>query len=243
MKFAGFRSGAAGLRSGDGDRVGWSARRRLRSKLSVMTQSRGLKISATVALLLVAGTACADNGNDATTPATSPTVSATPTTVAPSPSPTNASALAAAQATAMLRRYYDVRGDLRQHPKRPLSRLSAVAISTELAADRTLISHERQLGLRQVGTTGIAKLEVQGVDLDNSDPKAGKVPTVAIDVCADVSHVDIVDKSGKSTVSPTRPDTAWLHFLVSNYIWHTDPNGGWRVASSQDLERTPCAAS
>lgn len=143
----------------------------------------------------------------------------------------------------MLRRYYDVRGDLRQHPKKPLSALSAVAISTELAADRTLIAHERQLGLRQVGTTRIAELEVQGVDLDNSDPKRGKVPTVAIDVCADVSQVDIVDKSGKSTVSPTRPDTAWLHFLVSNYTWAADPDGGWRVASSQDLERTPCAAS
>ena len=51
---------------------------------------------------------------------------------------------------------------------------------------------------------------MQSVNLDNSDPKAGKVPTVQIDVCYDVSDVDVLDANGKSVVSPDRPDTGWI---------------------------------
>ena len=58
-----------------------------------------------------------------------------------------------------------------------------------------------------------------------------------------VSDVDVVDKNGKSVVSPDRPDTGWIQYLVSNYQWDTDPSGGWRVASGKDIERTPCDAS
>ena len=64
------------------------------------------------------------------------------------------------------------------------------------------------------------------MNLDNSDPKAGKVPTVQIDLCFDVSEVDVVDANGKSVVSPDRPDTGWIRFLVSNYEWDADPDGG-----------------
>ena len=69
------------------------------------------------------------------------------------------------------------------------------------------------------------------------------MPTVQIDLCFDVSDVDVVDKNGDSVISPDRPDTGWIQFLVSNYQWGTDPDGSWRVASSQDIERAPCKAS
>ncbi len=118
-----------------------------------------------------------------------------------------------------------------------------MAISTELAAQQNLFKRERKQGLHQVGETKIAELDVQSVNLDNSDAKAGKVPTVQIDLCFDVSDVDVVDANGKSVISPDRPDTGWIQFLVSNYQWDTDPDGGWRVASSQDIERAPCKAS
>ena len=98
-------------------------------------------------------------------------------------------------------------------------------------------------GQRQTGTTAISELKVQSVNLDNSDPDAGKVPTVVIDVCWDVSKVDVLDKSGKSIVSPTRPDTGWTRYTVANYDYAADPTGGWRVATGQDLKKTPCAAS
>jgi hypothetical protein len=205
-----------------------------------MTCIRRISALATAALLLIAGAGCA-SGND-------PAATQSPTPSSPAPSsasstPPSESEIAAGAATVVLRKYNDVGNRLGQDASEPLSLLNSVAISTELAAQRNLLRRQREQGLRQVGDTKIAELEVQSVNLDNSDPKAGKVPTVQIDVCFDVSDVDLVDKNGMSVVSPNRPDTAWIRFLVSNYQWDKDPDGGWRVASSQDLKRKPCDAS
>lgn len=207
-----------------------------------MTNVRSVTISATVALLLVAGAGCADSGNDP--PSTRPTAaSKSPTTTSSSSAPTTDSDIAAAAADSVVREYFAVVDDLRQQPEKPLTALSAVATSGELSAQQRLIQSERRRGLKQVGDTRISGLEVQSVNLDKSDPKAGKVPTAQVDVCWNVSDVDVVDKSGKSVVSPSRPDSGWIRFTVANYHWSTDPDGGWRVASSQDLKQTPCTAS
>ncbi|WP_445257373.1 hypothetical protein [Nocardioides aurantiacus] len=207
-----------------------------------MTTSRGARAIAAAALLLVAMTSCANDGQDPAANASPTPSSSTPTHTA-TPTPPSDTELASEAASATLRKYYDVRNQLRQNPGRPLSLLDQVAISTELAAQRNLFKKERKQGLRQVGATKVAELEVQSVNLDNSDPKAGKVPTVQIDLCFDVSEVDVVDADGKSVISPDRPDTGWIQFLVSNYQWDANPNAGWRVASSKDIERTPCEAS
>ncbi|MAO81801.1 MAG: hypothetical protein CMH82_14310 [Nocardioides sp.] len=138
--------------------------------------------------------------------------------------------------------YYAIRNQLRRDPEQPLSMLKSVAISTELATQQTLFKRERKQGLHQTGETKVVELEVQSVNLDNSDPQAGKVPTVQIDVCFDVSGVDVLDADGKSVVTPDRPDTGWIRYSVANYEWDSDPDGAWRVASSQDIERTPCDA-
>lgn len=143
----------------------------------------------------------------------------------------------------IVRSYYVVRNKLRQDLKQPLSLLKSVAISTELAAQQRLFKKERRQDLHQIGETRVAEIEVQSVNLDNSDPNAGKVPTVQIDVCFDVSDVDVVGADGKSVVPSDRVDTGWIRYSVSNYEWRTNPGGAWRVASSQDIERTPCAAS
>ena len=206
------------------------------------THDRRAVSVATAALLLVAMTSCADDdGNDSAASGSSTPSSPAPTTS--SPTPQSDSERATDAASAVLRRYYLVRNQLRQHPDRALRMLTSVAISTELAAQRNLFKQERKEGLHQVGETKVAKLRVQSVNLDTSDPEAGKVPTVQIDLCFDVTHVDVVDAKGKSVVKPDRPDTGWIRFLVSNYEWDKHPNGGWRVASSQDIERTPCDAS
>jgi hypothetical protein len=209
---------------------------RKKSGNSGMTTFRGMGVLATALLMLSPVTACAKDGRD---PSSNPTASAT-RTAPPSPSPESEKASEAASAT--VRRYYGVRNRLRQNPKESLSLLGAVAISSELAAQRNLFKKERERGLHQVGNTKVAELEVQSVDLDNSDPKAGMVPTVQIDLCFDVTDVDVVDADGKSVVDSGRPDTGWIQFLVSNYEWDTDPKGGWRVASSKDIEREPCDA-
>ena len=207
-----------------------------------MTTSRGARAIAAAALLLVAMTSCANDGQDPAANASPTPSSSTPTPTATATPPSDTE-LASEAASATLRKYYDVRNQLRQNPRRPLSLLDQVAISTELAAQKNLFKKERKQGLHQVGATKVAELEVQSVNLDNSDPKAGKVPTVQIDLCFDVSEVDVVDADGKSVISPDRPDTGWIQFLVSNYEWETDPDAGWRVASSKDIERTPCEAS
>jgi ABC-type phosphate transport system substrate-binding protein len=207
-----------------------------------MTISRGAHALATAALLLAAVSACAGDGNSSPTSPISPTPSTQDSTGSTTPPPTEAE-LASEAASAVLRKYYEVRNDLRQHPNVPLKRLGAVAISSELSAQRLLVKKEREAGHRQVGDTKVAQFKVQSVNLDNSDPTAGKVPTVQIDVCADVSDVDFVDAGDNSIISSDRPDSGWIRFLVSNYEWDSDPDGGWRVASSQDLEREPCDVS
>jgi hypothetical protein len=207
-----------------------------------MTTSRGARAIAAAALLLVAMTSCANNGKDPAANASPTPSSSTPTPTATATQPSDTE-LASEAASATLRKYYDVRNQLRQNPRRPLTLLDQVAISTELAAQKNLFKKERKQGLHQVGATKVAELEVQSVNLDNSDPKAGKVPTVQIDLCFDVSKVDVVDADEKSVISLDRPDTGWIQFLVSNYEWETDPDAGWRVASSKDIERTPCEAS
>ncbi len=207
-----------------------------------MTNARRFSLLATAAAVAIAMGGCASDGND---PAATPTPTSSSSSPAPtttSPTPQSDSEIASEAASVVLRKFYDLRNQLRQDPSQPLTLLDDVAISTELAAQKQLFKKEREQGLHQTGETKVVELEVQSVNLDNSDPKVGKVPTVQIDLCFDVSGVDVIDKDGKSVISPDRPDTGWIQFLVSNYQWDTDPDGSWRVASSQDIERTPCEA-
>jgi len=139
--------------------------------------------------------------------------------------------------------YFRVLDELRTNSSTDLKKLGTVATSTQLNAAQTLVRTQRERGQRQVGDTRIAELKVQSVNLDNSDPSSGKVPTVVIDVCWDVAGVDVLDKDGKSIVSPDRPDTGWTRYTVANYDYAADPAGGWRVANGEDLKETPCAAS
>ena len=161
----------------------------------------------------------------------------------PSSSPTTPLKAAATQAAATLNSYFVVLGKVRSDSDADLAQLKTVATSVQLNAIRNLVHRERDLGQRQVGTTRIAESTVQSVSLDNSDPSAGRVPTVVIDICWDVSQVDVVDKDGKSIVSSDRPDTGWTRYSVANYDFGANPTEGWRVANGEDLKQAPCAAS
>lgn len=205
-----------------------------------MTNARSARALATAALLLVAVTACAEDGSDPPTGDSAATNSPTPITTSTPRTPATDSEVASEAASSAVRTYYVVRDELRQSPTTKLTKLTKVAISGELAAQQALFRRERKDGLHQTGDTEIAELTVQSVNLDNSDPEAGRVPTVQVDVCYDVLGVDILDKKGNSVVTDDRPDTGWIRYLVSNYNFEADPSGSWRVASSQNLERTPC---
>lgn len=208
-----------------------------------MADIRITAFAATALVVLIAVVGCADDDTSTSTP-TSPPVSATTSTPSatsdPPASPEDEASLAA---SALMERYYRLRDDLRQDADAPISDLAQVATSTELDAQRTLFKTQRADGIRQTGDTEMRLVEVQSVNLDNSEPDTGRVPTVEVDVCWDVSDVDILDADGKSIVTPDRADVGWIRYTVANYSWDTDPDGGWRVASSQDLEKAPCDAA
>ena len=200
----------------------------------------GLISWATGALVLVAVSACGRNEADPPPPPSETSSSSSPTASASSTSPSDA---ATTDATQAMRTYFIVVDEVGQDPAGDLKPLKTVATSTQLNAVQTLLRRQHGKGQRQVGATAINKLTVQSVNLDSSDPSVGKVPTVVIDVCWDVSKVDVLDMNGKSIISPNRPDTGWTRYSVANYEYAADPTGGWRVATGQDLKQKPCAAS
>ena len=206
-----------------------------------MMNRLGLISWATGTVMLAAVSACGGSNTDP--PPTSEPSSPSPSSPTTSSSPSSPSDAASADATDAVRSYFTVVDRLRSDPAADLKKLKSVATSAQLNAVETLISRQRDEGQRQTGTTALNELEVQSVNLDNSDPKAGNVPTVVIDVCWDVTKVDVLDKSGKSIVSSDRPDTGWTRYTVANYKYAADPTLGWRVATGQDLKQTPCAAS
>jgi hypothetical protein len=140
-----------------------------------------------------------------------------------------------------MRRYFAVLDQVRQDSSQPIATLNAVATSTQLSAVRRLVQRERSKQQHQTGATQVVTATVQSVNLDNSNPKTGKVPTVTIDVCWDVSGVDVVNAAGHSVVTSDRPQQGWVRYLVSNYHWTEHPQDGWRVAGGKALERTSCS--
>jgi len=208
-----------------------------------MTIPHRTKAWATGALVLAAVSACSRGTSDPADPTTSPAVTASsPTAPETSASPTSPTDAATSSATQTVGSYVSTIDEIAQRSA-DLKMLNKVTTGSELTAERRFLKHQRSRGERQVGSTRISQLKVQSVNLDNSAPAAGKVPTVVVDVCWDVSKVDVLDKSGKSIVSASRPDMGWTRYTVANYHYAADPSGGWRVASGQDLEQSPCAAS
>lgn len=203
----------------------------------------GLRSCATGALVLAAVSACAYGNSEPADPTTSSqSATATPSAPETSARPTSPSVAAASEARRTVRKYFSTIDELAQDPSANLKALGAVMTSTELTAEKTFLRDQHRRGERQVGDTQLADVTVQSVNLNNSDPAAGKVPTVVVDVCWDVSKVDVLSRDGTSIVDPNRQDTGRTRYTVANYQFAADPSGGWRVAGGQDLEQTPCAA-
>jgi hypothetical protein len=208
-----------------------------------MTTVLGFKSWATGALVLAAVAACGSNSSDPPTTTPASPSSSSPPAVTTSSSPTSPSDVAAANAEAVVRRYYATLDEVRQDPTVPLARLSRAENGIELNADRRLVTKERQQHLRQVGSVRLVSVVVQSVNLDSSDSKGGRVPTAQVDVCWDVSAVDLVDRTGKSVVSSTRPDQGSTRYFVTNAKWSSHPSDGWRVSNGQDLRLASCSGS
>lgn len=203
----------------------------------------GLRSWATGAVVLAAVAACGGGNPQADPPKPSTPRSTSTATPSSTPSPTSPSNAAAAQAKALVRHYFAVLDELGQNPARNLKGLASVATATELAAEKSFFRDQHRRGERQAGDTHLAVVKVQSVNLDKPDPATDTVPTVVVDVCWDVSKVDVLDSDGNSVVGSNRPDTGWTRYTVTNDHFVADPTGGWRVASGQDLKQAPCAIS
>ena len=126
---------------------------------------------------------------------------------------------------------------LRQDP-RTVSATETVATSTELAAQQNLLERRAQGGLHQIGDTEIVKLTVQSVNLDNSDPECGTVPTVTSRRLLGRQRRRRRRQERQVRRQPGSAGHAdGPAITVANYEWVTDPTGAWRVA----CERGPRA--
>ena len=207
-----------------------------------MTKGLGLMSLATGTLLLAAVSACGSN-NAAIRRTSTATTSARrlPTTSA---SPTSPSDAAASDAEAAVRRYYSGsrRARSRTRPatcqdfawsrRAPSSARCAPCFGssthvTSGRSDRLVIADTK----RPVGEPGqLGSLGRQG-------------PDSVIDVCWDVSKVDVVDSEWHVGHLP-EPPGPWVDSVDRRELQHAaDPRSGWRVASGQDIRQAPCAAS
>lgn len=223
--------------AGDGVRASGDRTRR-RSQGAGHVHCRGCVGAAIAVLLPVAAIAACSGGS----PSPTSTETASPTTSSPSPtpSPTSSTDLASTRAEAKVREFYAVEDAVGADPTTPLSKLEIVAVSSALEADRHEYQQWRDDGWLQHGATRLVEVNVLSVNLDNSDPSHGVVPTVAINVCIDVSGGAVVNKDGKPVAPSDAPKRGWEHILVSNYLWDKDPANGWRVASVSTLNDPPC---
>ncbi|WP_336706495.1 hypothetical protein [Oerskovia sp. USHLN155] len=192
-------------------------------------------------MVLAGAAACSGQPDNSPTP--SPTVSESTESFTSSPTPTSETEAASANAEALVNEYYAVLDRFGARPATDAAELESVAIDKDLDVRESQFSSWARDGWTQTGSTRLSVVEVQSVNLDNSDPSAGRVPTVEVDVCFDVSGVDVVDGSGISVVTVERPDTGWIRHTVSNRTWESDPVDGWRVSTSVDLEQPPCEAT
>lgn len=207
-----------------------------------MTNSRRT-VALAAALLASVLVGCSDDPAG-TTPATESTSSSAPSPSTSTSDPPTVSEVAQQAATEVVRDYFATVDRLRQEPQRPLAELKKVAISGQLAAEEILTRNQRKVGNRQIGNSEVVHVVVQSVNLDNSNPDAGKIPTVQLDVCWDVSRVDILDRQGQSIITDERANRGWTRYTVANYSWKgAHPTVGWRVSNGRDLEKAPCSAA
>ncbi len=207
-----------------------------------MTNARRSLALAVAALLVSALAGCSEDPASTTTPTESPS-SSTPSPSTSTSDPPTDSEVAEQAATQLATDYFAIVDRVRQDVKEPLKQLEMVAIGGQLAAQELLTHNQHKVGNRQVGDTHVVDVVIQSVNLDNSDPKAGELPTVQMDVCWDVSDVDVVNSQGKSIVSPDRADRGWTRFTVANHHWKAQPEDGWRISNGQDLKKAPCSAA
>jgi hypothetical protein len=158
-------------------------------------------VGVVVTMLALAGIAFLllgeDEGEEPGSPAPTPAEQAS-TEPSVEPAPQTPADVAAAEAQERYLQYVRVYDDIAEGGFAEPERYRTVAIDPHLA--ELFLSARRLTGIRSTGSTEVASLVVQAVDLD----PPGDYPSVRLLACLDVSQVTAVDASGKNAVQPDR---------------------------------------
>jgi len=200
-----------------------------------------LKQPATLAaaiVLVAALGACTSNEGTPTATKTSTSPSSTPSTSTTTATPTlSPEDEAIAAAKSMIPQYVAMADrSLIEGPKFNVEDFKKVAISSGLIDLQNRYNVFTAQKFTQIGNTKVEAMDNPRVDLKLDLKKSPPdVPTVQLDVCVDVSKVNLVDAAGTSQIPPTRVPRQKWRVGVSNYeypsptAWRvsfTDPQGG-----------------
>ena len=174
-------------------------------------------IGATVMLALTGCTGTPTPSPNPVQQSPSPPASPTPS---PSPTPTLTRDQQAAADVAVL--FFRVQNQIASNADVPVSALNEVASGDLLAGSLVHFEEFRVDGRRQVGE---AFPDVRAV--------AGDKSVFTIDICLDLTKVDIVDASGQSLVPEDNPPTV-LHRVTVTEV------GGRKLATADDALQVGC---
>jgi len=189
-------------------------------------------VGVVVTVLAVAGIGVIVAGDDerpAVLPSAAPSIApsvAPPTAVPVVQTPAD---LAADAAEARYREFLMVDDEIGQAGWTSSAPYDTVTVAPERQVREAGFRQARQIvGGRQTGNTELASLSVTLVDLT---PEPGGYPKVVLQACVDVSGVDVVDRSGKSVISPDRVSRAKSTVTMYEYAPGTKgaERGGWYV--------------
>ncbi len=194
-----------------------------------MTRTRTLGAGLILAAVALTS-AC--NSAEGGPPGTTTSATATPTTTSPSPTPTPTKTLSQAEkdieaAEEAVEQFWAVRSRLAQTPEEPISELLKVTRGKTYETWARQMQVQRTKRLKQVGDPELVSVE------GRATKKVDGRQTIRVDVCYDVSKVNVVDAEGKSVVSPDRVARARASYLVSEY------RDGWFVIDDETKAK-PC---
>ena len=196
---------------------------------------------AVAALVLSACNSTGEPGSNTTSDPSTATTStdASPTTTTPTPtkSPEDEAIEAAEK---MIPLYFQV-GDssIAAPDKFDREELKKVAISTALDDMQNLMSAFQNQQLKASGSTKVESMTNPRVDLKLDLKKSPPdVPTVQLDVCIDVSKLNVVDKDGKSAIPADRKPRQLWRVGVSNYEY--PKADAWRVSYTDSRGDKTC---
>lgn len=169
---------------------------------------------------LVAGCSPAANEPASVTPASSSAFTSSP----------SAQDVTVDAATAATRRYYATTDELFQNAQLPIDGVATVADGEELEAVRSQLQAQRVRGEVQSGAVVVDRATATSADL-------GTPSSVTLDVCLDVSAVDVIGADGRSVLAADRPTQAQVTVTAVDA-----GERGWLVERTQ-ASGSSCSAS